>query len=81
MIIIMIPIVLEWVYEPTRKAAIKKANAITDMIGYPEYIMQKDAKDLNKKYEDLKVEEDAYYNNTINRNEFVLKVRIVKLTK
>ena len=65
---------LEWVDEPTRKAAIKKAKAITDMIGYPEYIMQKDAKDLNKKYEDLKVEDDAYYNNTINRNEFALKV-------
>ena len=64
----------EWIDELTRKAAIKKADAITDMIGYPEYIMQKDSADLNKKYKDLKVEEDSYYNNTIHRNEFALKV-------
>ena len=70
---------LEWVDDPTRAAAIKKAKAITDMIGYPEYIMQKSGKDLNNKYKDLKVEEDAYYNNTIHRNEFSLKVRPGKL--
>ena len=65
--------------DPTRAAAIKKAKAITDMIGYPEYIMQKSGEDLNNKYNDLKVEDDAYFNNTINRNDFSLKVRSGKL--
>lgn len=70
---------LEWVDDPTRAAAIKKAKAITDMIGYPEYIMQKSGEDLNNKYNGLLVEDDAYYNNTIYRNGFSLIVRPEKL--
>ena len=44
------------------------------MIGYPTYIMQEDSADLNNKYGDLNVKDDEYYQNTIRRNEFALKV-------
>ena len=44
------------------------------MIGYPEYILEKDSVQLDKKYKDLSVEENNYYQNTINRNAFILKV-------
>ena len=44
------------------------------MIGYPSYIMQEDSADLNNKYGDLNVKDDEYYQNTIRRNEFALKV-------
>ena len=64
----------EWVDNATRKNAERKADAITDMIGYPTYIMQEDSADLNNKYGDLNVKDDEYYQNTIRRNEFALKV-------
>ena len=64
----------EWVDNTTRKNAERKADAITDMIGYPTYIMQEDSADLNNKYGDLNVKDDEYYQNTIRRNEFALKV-------
>ena len=64
----------EWVDNATRKNAERKADAITDMIGYPTYIMQEDSADLNNKYGDLNVKDDEYYQNTIQRNEFALKV-------
>ena len=44
------------------------------MIGYPTFIMQEDSADLNNKYGDLNVKDDEYYQNTIRRNEFALKV-------
>ena len=44
------------------------------MIGYPSYIMQEDSADLNNKYGELNVKDDEYYQNTIRRNEFALKV-------
>ena len=66
--------ILEWIDEPTRKAARSKAKAITDMIGYPEYILEEGSGQLNNKYKDLKVEEGSYFNTTINRNAFLLRV-------
>ena len=64
----------EWVDPETREAAIKKAQAITDMIGYPAYIMEEDEHSLNNKYFNLTVLDDQYYNNTVKRNRFALTV-------
>ena len=61
---------LEWIDKETMTAAITKAQAITDMIGYPAYIMEEGGHALNKKYYNLTVKADQYYNNTINRNLF-----------
>ena len=64
----------EWIDSETREAAIKKAIAITDMIGYPAYIMEEDENSLNNKYYNLTVDDDQYYNNTVKRNRFALTV-------
>ena len=64
----------EWVDPETREAAIKKAQAITDMIGYPAYIMEEDEHSLNNKYFNLTVLDNQYYNNTVKRNRFALTV-------
>ena len=66
---------LGWIDEKTREAAIHKAQKITDMIGYPEYILKEDSKELDDKYKDLDVTVESYFDNTIRRNAFVLKVR------
>lgn len=55
-------------------AAVKKAQAITDMIGYPAYIMEEGGHALDNKYLNLTVNTDQYYNNTIRRNKFALTV-------
>ena len=47
----------------TREAAIHKANAITDMIGYPDYILKEDG--LDEKYHLLEVKPGEYFQNTI----------------
>lgn len=49
--------------DQTRKAAISKANAITYMIGYPDYILDKEA--LDEKYKLLDVHPNEYFQNTI----------------
>ena len=64
----------EWVDSETRDAAIKKAQAITDMIGYPTYIMEESEHSLNHKYYNLTVKDNQYYINTVNRNKFSLTV-------
>lgn len=40
---------LKWMDDQTRQLAREKADAITDMIGFPDFIL--DADSLNKKYE------------------------------
>ena len=40
---------LKWMDDQTRRAAVEKANAVIDMIGFPKYILNKTA--LDKRYE------------------------------
>ena len=40
---------LGWMDQQTRQAAMDKANAVIDMIGFPKYILNKTA--LDKRYE------------------------------
>lgn len=44
---------LKWMDQETREAAMIKADAISDMIGFPDYIL--DSTQLDKKYERLEV--------------------------
>lgn len=44
---------LTWMDEQTLKLATEKADAITDMIGFPDFILNE--KKLNKRYEGVKL--------------------------
>lgn len=70
---------LDWMDSETRKAAETKADAITDMIGFPDYILHKD--ELNKQYEELVVKPNEYFENNIAYNMYSLKNDLLKLDK
>lgn len=54
---------LDWMDDATRAAALDKANAVTDMIGYPNYIL--DHVKLDEKYESLKINKTDYFKNNL----------------
>ncbi|XP_038219247.1 endothelin-converting enzyme homolog [Zerene cesonia] len=68
---------LDWMDAETREAAESKADAITDMIGFPDYILNKD--ELDKQYEELIVKPNEYFENNIAYNTFSLKHDLRKL--
>ncbi|KAL0859570.1 hypothetical protein ABMA27_010711 [Loxostege sticticalis] len=68
---------LDWMDAETREAAETKADAITDMIGFPDYILQKH--ELDKQYEGLEVKANEYFDNNIAFNVFSLKNDLKKL--
>lgn len=70
---------LNWMDTETRKAAEIKADAITDMIGFPDYILHKN--ELDKQYKDLEVKPNEYFQNNIAFNTFSLKNDLNKLDK
>lgn len=45
---------LNWMDDQTRLLAEEKANAITDMIGFPDYILN--SSQLDEKYKDLDID-------------------------
>ncbi|XP_036335141.1 neprilysin-3 isoform X3 [Rhagoletis pomonella] len=68
---------LTWMDRGTRERAIDKANAITDMIGFPDYILN--PKELDKKYEDLKIVPNKYFENNIQVAMYNLRTNLEKL--
>ncbi|XP_050671750.1 endothelin-converting enzyme homolog isoform X2 [Leptidea sinapis] len=68
---------LDWMDAETREAAESKADAITDMIGFPDYILDKE--ELDKQYEELVVRPNEYFENNIAFNTFSLKHDLSKL--
>ena len=56
------------------------ADAITDMIGYPEYILR-DPVRLNAKYARLEVTPTNYFGNVVRNRKFVLDEEMRKLSK
>ncbi|XP_049881763.1 endothelin-converting enzyme homolog isoform X2 [Pectinophora gossypiella] len=68
---------LDWMDEETRGAAEIKADAITDMIGFPDYILDKS--ELDKQYEELEVKPNEYFENNINFNKYSLRNDLKKL--
>ncbi|XP_050316058.1 endothelin-converting enzyme homolog [Anthonomus grandis grandis] len=70
---------LKWMDEQTRKLAIDKADAISDMIGYPEFI--KDINHLDERFENLSIRSDAYFENNVNINFYNLKKNLEKINE
>ncbi|XP_044589355.1 endothelin-converting enzyme homolog [Cotesia glomerata] len=68
---------LNWMDGETRKLAEEKANAITDMIGFPAFILS--ASELDQRYQDLAIEENEYFQNNIRINKYTLKKNLEKL--
>ncbi|CAK1546700.1 unnamed protein product [Leptosia nina] len=68
---------LGWMDPETRDAAESKADAITDMIGFPDYILDKN--ELDKQYDELVVKPNEYFENNIAFNTFSLKHDLKKL--
>uniref|UniRef100_A0A0K2UQD6 Uncharacterized protein n=1 Tax=Lepeophtheirus salmonis TaxID=72036 RepID=A0A0K2UQD6_LEPSM len=68
-----------WMDATTKARAVDKAHSITDMIGYPDYILNKN--DLNKKYKGLNVSESDYFRNTLAHSQFVFVESLKKLFK
>ncbi|KAL2095686.1 hypothetical protein ACEWY4_007834 [Coilia grayii] len=68
---------LTWMDAETKKEAAKKAQAISEKIGYSENIM--DDNFLNKEYEDLNYSADEYFENTLKTSELTQKKRLKKL--
>nr|CAG4649968.1 EOG090X01U4 [Sida crystallina] len=70
---------LDWMDDETRNAAREKADAITDMIGFPKFIL--DPKELNAHYTDLKIEANEYFLNNVRSNQFTLQQNLIKLNE
>lgn len=70
---------LEWMDKETRALAEDKANAISDMIGFPDYILNPDL--LDEKYRDLDVDPKKYFENNVKANIFNLKKNLENLDK
>ncbi|BFZ24008.1 hypothetical protein BsWGS_27047 [Bradybaena similaris] len=54
---------LDWMDPVTRAAAIDKANAVKDMIGYPDFILNDTLLDI--RYEKLQINETDYFSNNM----------------
>ncbi len=68
----------DWMDDMTRAEAEKKAEKITNMIGFPDYIINNTA--LEEKYHELNVAED-YFQNNLHFNQWVLTENLKKLDK
>ncbi|XP_009328916.1 PREDICTED: endothelin-converting enzyme 2-like, partial [Pygoscelis adeliae] len=70
---------LQWMDEKTRQAAKEKADAIYDMIGFPDFIL--DNKELDDVYDGYEVSEDSFFQNMLNFYNFSAKVMADQLRK
>lgn len=59
---------LEWADEDTKKASEEKAHAMEQLIAYPDYILDPDA--LVKMYTGLEMNEDNFFENSLNMEKF-----------
>ncbi len=69
----------DWMDEQTKREALRKLNAITDMIGFPDYIL--DAAALDEKYAKLIVVEDEYFENSVRFHTYTFEENLLKLDK
>uniref|UniRef100_A0A3Q1M0N7 Endothelin-converting enzyme 1 n=2 Tax=Bos taurus TaxID=9913 RepID=A0A3Q1M0N7_BOVIN len=70
---------LKWMDEDTRKSAKEKADAIYNMIGYPNFIM--DPKELDKVFNDYTAVPDLYFENAMRFFNFSWRVTADQLRK
>lgn len=54
---------LDWMDEETRALADDKADAISDMIGFPDYILN--PSQLDEKYKELDIDPGKYFENNL----------------
>ncbi|XP_064418381.1 endothelin-converting enzyme 2 isoform X1 [Latimeria chalumnae] len=70
---------LDWMDDQTRQAAKEKADAIYDMIGFPDFIL--DDKELDDVYDGYEVSEDSFFQNMLNFYNFSAKLMADQLRK
>ncbi|XP_024911016.1 endothelin-converting enzyme 2b, partial [Cynoglossus semilaevis] len=70
---------LSWMDDQTRQAAKDKADAIYDMIGFPEFIL--DPKELDDVYDGYDVSDDSFFQNMLNFYNFSARVMADQLRK
>uniref|UniRef100_A0A669C389 endothelin-converting enzyme 1 n=1 Tax=Oreochromis niloticus TaxID=8128 RepID=A0A669C389_ORENI len=70
---------LSWMDDQTRQAAKDKADAIYDMIGFPEFIL--DSKELDDVYDGYEVSDDSFFQNMLNFYNFSARVMADQLRK
>lgn len=70
---------LKWMDPETREAAEIKADAISDMIGYPDFIQN--PKLLDERYHNLTVRNDTYFENNIHLNYYNLVKNLEKINE
>uniref|UniRef100_A0A8D3AB37 endothelin-converting enzyme 1 n=1 Tax=Scophthalmus maximus TaxID=52904 RepID=A0A8D3AB37_SCOMX len=70
---------LSWMDDQTRQAAKDKADAIYDMIGFPEFIL--DPKELDDVYDGYEVSDDSFFQNMLNFYNFSARVMADQLRK
>ncbi|XP_065816053.1 endothelin-converting enzyme 2b isoform X1 [Labrus bergylta] len=70
---------LSWMDDHTKKAAKDKADAIYDMIGFPEFIL--DTKELDDVYDGYEVSDDSFFQNMLNFYNFSARVMADQLRK
>ncbi|XP_019712818.1 endothelin-converting enzyme 1 [Hippocampus comes] len=70
---------VSWMDDDTKKAAKEKADAIYDMVGYPEFIMN--ATKLDKVFNDFEVVSDLYFQNVMQYFNFSARVTADQLRK
>lgn len=70
---------LDWMDAETRRKAEEKANAITDMVGFPDFILHPN--ELDERYKDLVVKQNEYFQNNIRVNKYNLRKNLEKLDR
>lgn len=68
---------LQWMDAETRQLAEDKADAISDMIGFPDYILTPQM--LDEQYKTLDIDPAKYFDNNLKLNVFNLKKNLEKL--
>ncbi|XP_069117689.1 endothelin-converting enzyme homolog isoform X2 [Argopecten irradians] len=70
---------LSWMDKETRAAAEDKANAVINMIGFPDYILN--VSKLNEEYKRLEIKVDEYFGNNIRSTKYQLRKNFAELRK
>ncbi|XP_045111624.1 endothelin-converting enzyme homolog isoform X2 [Portunus trituberculatus] len=68
-----------WMDEETQRKAIEKAVSISEMIGFPDYILNPE--ELDKEFAGLKIVKDKYFQNNKKIREFTMKKELARLKK
>ncbi|XP_065172885.1 endothelin-converting enzyme homolog isoform X2 [Atheta coriaria] len=70
---------LDWMDKETREAAEAKADAISDMIGYPDFIQ--DPKQLDERYKTLEIRGNTFFQNNIKLMQYTLLKNLEKINQ